>query len=83
MTLANAKELLVSIVELLTGGLVQMGQGIGTGVSSFIQNLVFTTGESGGPSAFVLVVAVLGGISLAVGLGRRLFGMIASLGGRR
>jgi len=85
MTLADAKELLQAIVELLTSGLVSMGEGIGTGVSSFIQDLVWAAGTegAGAPSAFILIVAVMGGISLAVSLGRRLFGFVFSLGGRR
>lgn len=83
MGVAGAKELLGSIIELLTGGLTQMGEGIGAGASSFVESLVWSAGESGAPSAFILVVAVLGGISLAVSFGRRIFGMVASLGGRR
>ena len=84
MNVANAKELLVSIIELLTSGLVQMGQGIGQGVSSMVESLVFsTTGDTSAPSAFILMVALVGGISLAVSMGRRIFNFVASLGGKR
>ena len=71
--------ILNNIVTLLTGGLTGMATGIGSGVNTFIQSLAVSNGEM---SIFLGVVAVFGGISLAVSLTRRIFSWVESLGAR-
>lgn len=73
-----------SIISVLTSGLTQMATGIGTGANAFVTSLVYTTsGDSTTASAFILTVALIGSISLAVGFGRKMFNFVISLGGRR
>ena len=77
-------QIVEDIVEILVSGISQMATGIGTGVSNLVTNLALTgTGENQTLSMFAIFVAVFGGISLAVGLGRKILSWIGSLGGRR
>lgn len=76
-------EVLSSFVETLVGGIADMATGIGTGVNQFVTDLFLTVGTNGaveGLSVFGGVVAVFGGVSLAVGIGRLVFGWIRSIG---
>lgn len=75
--------ILAEIVELLTGGITGMGTGIGTGLNNAVTNLFITgSGESAALSTFGAVIAIFGGISLAVGLTTLATKWIMSLGGR-
>lgn len=77
-------QIVEDIVEILVSGISNMATGIGTGVSNLVTNLALTgTGESQTLSMFTIFVAVFGGISLCVGLGRKILSWIGSLGGRR
>lgn len=71
--------ILNNIVTLLTGGLTGMGTGIAGGINSFVQALAV---QNNSMSIFLGVVAVFGGISLAVSLTRRIFTWVESLGAR-
>lgn len=72
------------VIEILVGGLTQMAQGIGTGLSELAQSIFLTTGEGGttGLSVFGVLVVVFAGISLAIGLSRWVVNFVASLGAR-
>lgn len=75
--------ILTEIVSLLTGGITGMATGIGSGVQSLVTNLfVDTSGNTQTLSVFGSVVAIFGGIALAVGLSRLIFNWIQSLGAR-
>lgn len=76
-------EILTQFVELLVGGITSLAQGIGSGVNGFVQDLFLTVGENGtvtGLSTFGGVVAIFGGISLAVGITTLIFNWIRSIG---
>ena len=84
MTAEIVKQVLGDIIQVMTSGLEKMAVGIGKGANSFVENLITTTtGETTVASSFILVVALVGGISLAIGFGRRMFNFVTSLGGRR
>ena len=84
MTAQNVTQVLGDIVQVMTSGLEKMAIGIGKGANAFVENLITTTsGETTVASSFILVVALVGGISLAIGFGRRMFNFVTSLGGRR
>lgn len=84
MTAENVTQVLGDIIQVMTSGLEKMAVGIGKGANAFVENLITTTtGETTVASSFILVVALVGGISLAIGFGRRMFNFVTSLGGRR
>lgn len=72
-------QILQAIIEILVGGLTQMAEGIGAGVNSFATNIFLTTGGEA-LSVVAILVAVFGGIALAVGLGRRILSWVTSFG---
>ena len=79
--------ILGQIVEILVGGLQQMATGIGSGLNAMVTSLFITTTGTGAEatyslSAFGSVVAIFGGIALAVGLTTLVTKFIMSLGGR-
>ena len=79
--------ILGQIVDILVGGLTSMAQGIGSGLNSMVTALFIETATVEGVttyslSAFGSVVAIFGGIALAVGLTTLVTKFIMSLGGR-
>lgn len=75
--------ILQEFIELLVGGISNLASGIGSGVNGFVQDLFLTVGTDGavtGLSTFGGVVAIFGGISLAVGLTTLIFNWIRSIG---
>lgn len=71
------------IIDILVGGLTRMGEGIGSGLNSMVTSLFITTTEGTTHlSTFGGVVAIFGGIALAVGLTTLVTKFIMSLGGR-
>lgn len=77
-------QLLNQIVELLVGGITGMATGLGKGINQYVTDLFIVTAEGGGMSlsSFGGMVAIFGGIALAVGITRRIFNWLISLGGR-
>lgn len=71
--------ILNNLVTLLTGGLTGMGTGIGAGVNNFVQAIAISDGNM---SIFLAMTGIFGGVALAVGLTRRIFSWIESLGAR-
>lgn len=75
--------ILGEIVDILVGGLTNMANGIGGGLNTMVQALFIETTEGVSHlSTFGGVVAVFGGIALAVGLTTLVTKFIMSLGGR-
>lgn len=71
-------------VNLLTGGISGLASGIGSGANGFVRDLFLAVGEDGsitGLSTFGGVVAVFGGVALAVGLTTLIFNWIRNRGG--
>lgn len=77
-------DVLSEIISLLVGGITGIASGIGTGLQSLVKYM-FLTGEGTQASPYALsvfggVIAIFGGIALAVGLSRLVFNWIISLG---
>lgn len=76
--------LLVEFVKIIVGGIVEFGSGLASGINGFVQNLFMQqSGETTILSYFAQVLAILAGIAISIGVTRRIFNMVASLGGRR
>lgn len=76
-------EVLGEFIDILVGGIGELGSGIGTGVNQFVTDLFLTVSETGdvtGLSTFGGVAAIFGGIGLAVGLTTLIFNWIRSIG---
>lgn len=75
--------ILTEFIDLLVGGISRLATGIGGGVNGFVQDLFLRVSEAGaveGLSTFGGVVAVFGGIGLAVGITTLIFNWIRSIG---
>ena len=75
---------LAEIVEILVAGISGLAEGIGAGLNDMVSSLFITTGTDGAQtlSTFGGVVAIFGGIALAVGLTTLVSKWIMSLGAR-
>lgn len=74
-------EIVSEIVEILVAGITELGAGIGSGVSSFVTALAFTTsGDTTTLSVYFIMVCVFGAIALAVGLTTLIFNWLSNLG---
>lgn len=77
------QNVLGEFVEILVGGISGIASGIGDGVNGFVTDLFLTVGTGGeieGLSTFGGVVAVFGGVALAIGLTTLVFNWIRSIG---
>lgn len=75
--------ILTEIVQILVGGIQGMASGIGSGLNQMATSLfIDTTGNTQTLSVFGGLVAVFGGIALAVGLTTLVTKWIMSLGAR-
>ena len=82
MIMANV---LKEIIELLVGGISGMAKGLASGINEYVTDLFLVSSETGGVtglSTFGGMVAIFGGIALAVGITRRIFNWLISLGGK-
>lgn len=74
---------LTEFISLLVGGITSLASGIGSGVQQYVTDLFLKTSEGGeitGLSTFGGVVAIFGGIALAVGLTTLIFNWVRSIG---
>ena len=83
----SGTQIMQSIIEILVGGITQVAQGIGSGLSTRAQSVfLVTTGEGASAktelSTFGVLIVVFAGISLAIGLSRWVVNFVASLGAR-
>ena len=76
---------LTEIISLLVGGITGIAEGIGEGLSTLATSIFLTGDASSGYelSVFGCLIAVFGGISLAIGLSRLVVKWVASLGASR
>ena len=80
-------QIMQSVIEILVGGITQVAQGIGGGLSTLAQSVFLQTTSSGESttttlSTFGVLIIVFAGISLAIGLSRWVVNFVASLGAR-
>lgn len=80
----TSAEILSEVISILVGGITQVASAMGTGISTLVQSIAFTTGAEGGKSlsALFVLVLVFGGVSLALGLCRLVVNFVMSLGGK-
>lgn len=83
----SGTQIMQSIIEILVGGITQVAQGIGSGLSTLAQSVFLQTTGSGDQatttlSTFGVLIVVFAGISLAIGLSRWVVNFVASLGSR-
>ena len=75
---------LTEFIQLLVDGISEMAQGIGSGLNEAVTAMFLktnsTTGAVEGLSTFGGVIAVFGGVALAVGLTSLVFHFITGLG---
>lgn len=80
-------QIMQAVIEILVGGITQVAQGIGSGLSTLAQSIFLQTSGSGESattslSTFGVLIVVFAGISLAIGLSRWVVNFVASLGAR-
>lgn len=70
------------IVGLLTEGITGIASGVGSGLSSLVQNIFLESGTDGAMklSVFGGVIIIFAGVSLAIGLCRWVTSWVTSLG---
>ena len=83
----SGTQIMQSIIEILVGGITQVAQGIGSGLSTLAQSVFLQTTGTGETattslSTFGVLIVVFAGISLAIGLSRWVVNFVASLGAR-
>ena len=76
-------QFLTEAVQLLVGAITGVASGIGQGLSTLVDSIAKTTnGNTTEMSAFMAIILIFGGISLAFGLSRWVVNLVASLGAR-
>lgn len=76
-------EILSDFIQLLVGGIKNMATGVASGVNGFVKDLFLEVDAQGvitGLSTFGGVIAIFGGIALAVGITKLIFNWIRSMG---
>lgn len=76
-------DILSEFIKLLVGGISDLATGIGSGVNGFVKDLFLEVDAQGaitGLSTFGGVIAIFGGIGLAVGITTLIFNWIRSIG---
>lgn len=76
-------DILSEFIKLLVGGISDLATGIGSGVNGFVKDLFLEVDAQGaitGLSTFGGVIAIFGGIALAVGISTLIFNWIRSIG---
>ena len=76
-------DILSEFIQLLVGGIKDLATGVGSGVNGFVKDLFLEVDSSGaisGLSTFGGIVAIFGGIALAVGITTLIFNWIRSIG---
>lgn len=84
--MTGLEAVLNDIISLLTGGISGMAKGIGSGLKELVTEIFLETTEQGevtGASITAGVVAIFGGLSLAVSLSYAVTRWITSLGAKK
>ena len=71
------------IISILISAITQLGEGIGSGLTSLVKSIFLVTSEAGavtGLSVFGQIVLIFAALSLAFGLVRWVLSFITSLG---
>lgn len=78
--------LLTEIIQLLVGGITELGKGIGAGLNNCVTSMFLVTSGAGETattslSVFGGIVVIFSAIGLAVGLTKLVYHFVTSLGG--
>lgn len=78
--------LLTEIIQLLVGGITELGKGIGSGLNNCVTSMFLVTSGTGenvttSLSVFGGIVVIFSAIGLAVGLTKLVYHFVTSLGG--
>lgn len=76
-------DILSDFIKLLVGGIKDLATGVASGVNGFVKDLFLEVDAQGaitGLSTFGGVIAIFGGIALAVGITTLIFNWIRSIG---
>lgn len=79
-------DILTQIINILTGGLVSFGQGLGSGIQAIVQSLFINVDSGTGAQSLTMfgtLIVVFAAVSLAVGITRKLFAWVTSLGANK
>lgn len=79
--------ILEEIIKLLTAGIQNVGTAVGSGVQTIVKAL-FVTGEGTTESPYKLslwggIIITFAGISLAIGLCRKVYNYLVTMGGNK
>lgn len=76
-------EVVTNIVQIMVSAITGIAEGVGTGFSTLIDNIFFTTtGDVQSLSVFGIMIIVFAAISLGIGLCRWVVNFLTSLGAR-
>lgn len=79
----DAVTILGSIIDIIVGSLVPLGEGIGASLSAMAQAIFLqTNGDTTTLSVFAIVVFIFGSLGLGFGLVRWVLNLITSWGAR-
>jgi len=79
-------DILRQMIEILVGGLQSFGSGLGSGIQNIIQALFVNVDSTTGAQTLTIfgaLVCAFAAIALAVGISRKIFGWLVTLGGRK
>ena len=80
----TATEILAEVISIITGGIVETAQAMGSGIAEAVQAIVFSTGTGGEQelSALFIIVLIFAGVALSLSLFRWTLNLITSFGNR-
>lgn len=79
-------DILSEIIRIMTGGIASFGQGLGSGIQAIVQALFVNIDSTTGTqtlTVFGTLTVVFAALALCVGITRKIFGWVVTLGGRK
>lgn len=77
----TALQTLQEIINILVGGIVDFGKGIGAGISQIVSSMMYVTaGETTSLSPYFIAIVIFASIAICTGLTSKLFMWLGDLG---
>ena len=79
-------DILSEIIRILTSGIAEFGQGLGAGIQAVVQALFVNIDSTTGAqtlTVFGTLTVVFAALALCVGITRKIFQWVVTLGGRK